>query len=139
MSVTARWGEDASVDLVALRAAMDAAGRDATRWVDRRCDGCGRRVASRGVVGLVKCTSCQPGDVPVTNAGLLRSIDIDRQMVDVYQAALDSGDGWVRFGAWESCSDGCALETMAHVVALIAGRYLPARTHGGTDAAPQPL
>jgi hypothetical protein len=38
-------------------------------WTDRRCDGCGKSVATRTRTGQVLCTTCHPGDLPIRPSG----------------------------------------------------------------------
>lgn len=65
-----------------LRAELDERERTARKWIDRRCDGCGRKVAARGVDGVVKCTQCDPSDLPLSNDHVLRTIQAHRAILD---------------------------------------------------------
>jgi hypothetical protein len=67
-----------------LREQLQEQRSSATRWVDRRCDGCGREVASRGAHGLVYCTSCVPGDLPLTPS-VVADIDAKLALLDEHR------------------------------------------------------
>jgi len=60
-------------------------------------------------------------------AHVLRTVQAHREILDAYAGA---SHGWVRFGGWESCSDGCAEEAMRRAVLAIAAIY---RDHPGFD------
>ncbi|WP_181785090.1 DUF6221 family protein [Streptomyces phytophilus] len=92
-------------DLVAfLRARYDDEAAAAWEWHDRRCDGCGKSVAARGLYGLVKCTECEPGDVEVTNSRVLAEIDAKRELLKLHgRATLRSGGGAQYFATATVC------------------------------------
>lgn len=50
-------------------------------WVERRCDGCGQRIATRGAAGLAYCTTCQPADLPFVGERWLREVAFKRAIL----------------------------------------------------------
>jgi hypothetical protein len=81
-----------TVDLESLKRHLDEDERLARQWFDRRCDGCGRAVAARGLYGLVKCTACDPGDMPVQAPQVLHWVAAARKVLAGFEAVANNPD-----------------------------------------------
>lgn len=69
-------------DLVEFLSARLAEDEQTNReWHDRRCDGCGKPVAARGLYGLVKCMTCEPGDLPLVADRVRAEVDAKRRIM----------------------------------------------------------
>lgn len=65
-----------------LRATIEGDKATASRWIDRRCDGCGKPVAGRGAHGLIYCTSCHPEDLPVANDDTIARCEAELALIE---------------------------------------------------------
>jgi hypothetical protein len=90
-----------------LAARLDEDEAAAREWHERRCDGCGQRVAARGLYGLVKCITCEPGDLPFSAERPRREVATKRAILAAHKNDRNPRDEW--YGGDVRCEE-CGYE-----------------------------